>query len=36
MKKEYYEKPISEINKFKTVDVVTSSTDDNPAPFPWR
>ena len=37
MKKEAYEKPLAEINAFKTVDVITTSgpTDDNDTPFPF-
>ena len=37
MKKEYYEKPETEINESKTVDVITTSgpTDDNDTPFPF-
>ncbi len=36
--KEIYEKPIAEVEEFKTVDVITTSgnlTDDNDTPFPW-
>lgn len=37
MKKEYYEKPETEINEFKTVDIITTSgpTDDNPTTWPF-
>lgn len=45
MKKEYYEKPETEINEFKTVDViittsgggedVTNPGDDNPTTWPF-
>ena len=42
MKKEYYEKPETEINAFKTVDIMTTSGeevtnpgDDNPEPWPF-
>ncbi len=37
MKKEYYENPETEINEFKTVDVITTSgpTDDNPTDWPF-
>ena len=37
MKKEYYEKPETEINEFKPVDVITTSgpTDDNPTTWPF-
>lgn len=35
--KEIYEKPITDIEEFKTADVITTSNpgDDNPTPFPW-
>lgn len=36
--KEIYEKPITSIEEFKTVDVITASTnlgDDNDTPFPF-
>lgn len=36
--KEIYEKPITSIEEFKTVDVITESTnpgDDNDTPFPF-
>lgn len=34
--KEIYEKPIAELEEFKTVDIITTSTnDDNDTPFPW-
>lgn len=37
--KEIYEKPIAELEEFKTVDVITTSTtttgDDNDTPFPF-
>ena len=35
--KEFYEKPITNVEEFKAVDVVTTSTptDDNDTPFPW-
>lgn len=36
--KEIYEKPITELEEFKTVDVITTSGnpgDDNDTPFPW-
>ena len=44
MKKEYYEKPETKINEFKTVDVITTSGggedvtntgDDNPTTWPF-
>lgn len=35
MKKEYYEKPETKINEFKTVDVITTSGDDNPTDWPF-
>lgn len=44
MKKEFYEKPLAEINAFKTVDVITTSGggedvtnpgDDNPTTWPF-
>lgn len=37
MNKEFYEKPITQISEFKTVDIITTSvpTDDNDTPFPW-
>ena len=34
--KEIYEKPIADLEEFKTVDVITTSTgDDNDTPFPF-
>ena len=36
--KEIYEKPMTELEEFKTVDVITTSgnsDDDNDTPFPW-
>lgn len=36
--KEIYEKPITSIEEFKTVDVITAGTnpgDDNDTPFPF-
>lgn len=34
--KELYTKPTADIEEFKTVDVITtSSTDDNDTPFPF-
>lgn len=36
--KEIYEKPITDFEEFKTVDVITTSGtpgDDNDTPFPW-
>lgn len=33
--KEQYIKPITEIEEFKTVDIVTTSGDDNDTPFPF-
>lgn len=36
--KEYYEKPTIAVEEFKTVDVITTSSnqsDDNDVPFPW-
>ncbi len=43
MKKEYYEKPETEVNEFKIVDVISTSGeepttnpgDDNDTTFPW-
>ena len=34
MKKEYYEKPETEVNEFKIVDVISTSGDDNDTTFP--
>lgn len=31
--KEIYEKPITEIDEFKTVDIITTSGDDNDTPW---
>lgn len=38
MKKEFYEKPVTEITSFKAVDIMTTSgpTDDNDTPFPFE
>lgn len=36
--KETYTKPIAELEEFKMVDVITTSSkpgDDNDTPFPW-
>ena len=33
--KEVYLKPKCEIEEFKTVSVITTSSDDNDTPFPW-
>lgn len=36
--KELYEKPTIDVEEFKTVDIVTTSSnegDDNDTPFPW-
>lgn len=37
--KEIYEKPITELEEFKPIDVLTVSgsnpSDDNDTPFPW-
>lgn len=36
--KETYEKPVTDVEKFRSVDVITTSGnpgDDNDVPFPW-
>lgn len=33
--KDIYEKPSAEIESFKTVDIITTSSDDNDVPWPF-